>query len=251
MSPLKMLLIGLLTLAILLLWASALGAAPPQSPVRVLIVTGVDHPAHDWRATAPVLRGLLESGDAISARIVEDPEILATDLIFQYDVLCLHFRNETPLAREAEARVHLARFLDQGKGLVLVHFASGAFPDWKEYVTIAGRVWDGKNTHDPRGPFAVRIVNPEHPITRGLSDFTTDDELYIGLAGDVPITPLAVARSRVTGRDHPMAFSLEVGPGRVFHATFGHDARALETPAVRTLLRQGTLWAAGRPAPAS
>ena len=37
---------------------------------------------------------------------------------------------------------------------------------------------------------------------------------------------LATAHSKVTGKDHPMAFVFEYGKGRVFHTPLGHDVRA-------------------------
>lgn len=212
----------------------------------VLVVTGVDHPAHDWKTSAPALREVLERDRRCTVKVVEDPEVLATDLLFDYDLVVLHFRNDKPLRREKQARANLARFVRDGKGLVVLHFACGAFGDWPEFVTLAGRVWDTKNTHDPRGPFTVRLVRTDHPITRGLSDLTTDDELYTGLTGTTPIDLLAVAKSRVTGKEQPMAFTLTYGRGRVFHTPLGHDARAIRTPAVAELLRRGAAWAAGR-----
>jgi type 1 glutamine amidotransferase len=214
--------------------------------IHVLVVTGVDHPAHDWKTTAPAVRTLLERDKRFVVRIVEDPEVLATDVIFDYDVVLLHFRNDKPLKREKQARANLVRFVEGGRGLVLLHFACGAFGDWPGFRDLAGQVWDGKNTHDPRGPFTVRVVKPDHPVTRGLRDFTADDELYIGLEGEAPVEVLATARSRVTGKDHPRAFVLRHGRGRVFHTPLGHDVRALEVPGTAELIRRGCAWAAGR-----
>jgi type 1 glutamine amidotransferase len=218
----------------------------PPTPVRVLLVTGVDHPAHHWKETAPALRGLLEKDGLCTVRIVEDPEVLGTGLVFDYDVVLLHFRNEKPLARENEARANLARLVKEGRGLVLIHFACGAFGDWPEFGELAGMIWDGKNTHDPYGPFVVHIADPRQPITRGLSDFGTEDELYIGLDQRRPVDVLAVARSKVTGRDHPMAFAFISGKGRVFHTPLGHDVKALQMPGAADLIRRGCQWAAGR-----
>jgi type 1 glutamine amidotransferase len=225
-----------------------LAAGPPGEPaaVKILLVTGVDHPAHHWKETAPALRELIEKDGRCVVRIVEDPNVLGTDLVFDHDVILLHFRNETPLAREEAARANLARLLREGRGLVLVHFACGAFGDWPGFGEIAGMVWDGKNTHDPRGPFSVRMTASAHPVTRGTRDFDTDDELYIGLSQRRPVELMATARSKVTGRDHPMAFAHEVGRGRVFHSPLGHDVRALRMPGTAELIRRGCLWAAGR-----
>ncbi|MDR3620563.1 MAG: ThuA domain-containing protein [Paludisphaera borealis] len=218
----------------------------PKAPVKVLLVTGVDHPAHEWKKSAPALRDVLEDGGRCAVRIVEDPEVLGTDVVFDYDVVVIHFRNDKPLARDRQARANLTKLADQGRGLVLIHFACGAFGGSADYEELAGMVWDGKNTHDPRGAFTVHVVDAGHPITAGLGDFTTDDELYIGLEERRPVHVLASARSKVTGRDHPMAFTVEHGPGRVFHSALGHDARALQVPAAAELIRRGTLWTAGR-----
>lgn len=218
-------------------------AAPPDSP-KALIITGVDHPAHDWKATGPVVRDLLRTA-GFEPRLVEDPEVLGTDLIFDYDLLVLHFRNEQPLARNAQAQANLSRFVkDEGRGLVLIHFACGAFPDWPGFGELAGMVWDTVNTHDPRGPFDVRVVAPSHPVTAGLADFPTDDELYIGLKPcRDDLETLAVARSKVTARDHPMAFTFACGKGRVFQTPLGHDVKALTMPGASDLIVRGCRWA--------
>jgi uncharacterized protein len=229
-----------------LLFALLVAAAPAETPVRALIVTGVDHPAHDWVKTAPAVRSILEKGGRVSARIVEDPEFLASDAVFDYDVIVLHFRNDKPLKHDAQARSNLKAFTDRGGGLVAIHFACGAFPGWSDYGKIVGRVWDTVNTHDPRGPFRVTVTDTSHPITRGCADFDTDDELYTGLTGDTPVTLLARAHGKTTNRDHPMAFTLTSGRGRVFHTPLGHDVKALTVPAVSDLIRKGCLWAAGR-----
>ena len=218
----------------------------PDAPVRALLVTGVDYEGHLWRETAPALRNVLERENRCEVRIVEDPDFLASPTVFNYDVVILHFKNYAPLKHETEARDNLVNLVKQGKGLVCIHFASGAFEDWPEFVNLAGRVWDRKTGHDPFGPFTVHIVQPEHPITRNMPDFQAFDELYTCLVGDPSIEVLATARSKLTGEDHPMAFVLHYGSGRVFHTPLGHDVRSIETPGVAELLRRGCDWAAGR-----
>ncbi len=217
----------------------------PQTPVRVLVVTGVD-PAHNWRASTPALRAALEQGGRIEARVIEDPEFLASPALFQYDVVLLHFMNDKPLRHAQQVHDNLARFVREGKGLVVFHFACGAFEGWEEFANLAGRIWDRKRTHDPRGRFTVKIVDRQHPITRGLQDFEADDELYFCLVGDRPVQLLAVARSKVTNQDEPMALAFHYGKGRVFNTPLGHDAKAIAMPGVAELIRRGCLWAAGR-----
>ena len=227
--------------------ASASKGEAAEKPVRVLLVTGVDYVGHHWKETAPALRRVLEQDKQLDVRIVDDPAFLATPVIFDYDVLFLHFKNYDPIPRETEVRKNLCHFVEQGKGLVLFHFACGAFEDWPEFEKLAGRVWDKKKRgHDPHGVFTVEITAPQHPIAREMTSFEVVDELYTCLGGTQPIEVLATARSKVDGQEYPMAFVFSYGKGRVFHTLLGHDARAVDTPGVGSLLRRACLWTAGK-----
>ena len=221
-------------------------AADKQGTARVLLLTGIDYPGHLWKETAPALAAQLRMDKRLQVEIVETPEFLADPRLQGFDVVVFHWMNwEKPSPGEA-ARENFRKFVEGGNGLVLVHFACGAFQDWPEFRKIAGRVYDPKlPPHDPRGSYAVQITDPQHPITAGLKDFEADDELYTCLAGDAAIRILATSKSKITGKDEPMAFVLEYGKGRVFHSPLGHDVKALTLPGVAELFRRGTAWAAG------
>ena len=240
-----------LMLTLLTVPTAVVAADDAAAPVRVLIVTGVDYKGHLWKTTAPAVREVLEHKGLMEARVVEDHEFLASDVIFDYDVILMHFKNYDPTKRAEAVQKNLKKFVGDGGGLVLYHFALGAFEPWPEFVELAGRTWDqSKRGHDPRGPFTVNIVDREHPITSGMEDFETEDELYTCLGGEVPIHVLATATSKVDKKEYPMAFVLDYGEGRVFHTPLGHDVRAVTMPGPAELLRRGCLWAAGRDVPA-
>ncbi len=225
---------------------------PPPEGTRVLIVTGIDYPGHPWKQTAPALQKLLEADPRLKVRIAEDPNSLASPLLKQWDVVILHFMDwETPGPGPA-ARENLRQFVAGGKGLMLTHFACGAWDnnEWPEFKSLAGRVWFGANggrQHDPHGKFTVEIADAEHPVTKGLAPFETLDELYTCLTGEASIRVLAQAKSKVDGKHYPMAFVLDYGQGRVFHTVLGHDARAYAASGVGELLRRGCAWVAGKP----
>jgi type 1 glutamine amidotransferase len=184
----------------------------------------------------------------MAVRVVEEPKFLAARELDDYDVIVLHFMDWEQPDPGPEARANLKRAVAGGKGLFLVHFACGAFQEWPEFRDLAGRVWDPKlRGHDPHGKFRVDITDVEHPITQGMQPFETVDELYTCLAGDRPIKLLATARSKVDGKDYPMAFVFEYGKGRVFHSPLGHDVQALDNPKVGDLFRRGCAWAGGLP----
>jgi len=222
--------------------------APATQPAgaKVLILTGMEHPAHRWQLTSPLLAKTIGQDPRLHVTICKDPAFLASPKLFDYDTIVLNYMNwKCPDPGDA-ARANLQKFVSDGRGLVLVHFACGAFQEWPEFKDIAGRVWDPKRRgHDPRGPFHVDIVSGDHPITRGMTGFEADDELYTCLTGDHIIEVLAEARSSVDGQVYPMAFVNRYGEGRVFECTLGHDTRALCIPEVGELYRRAAAWTAG------
>lgn len=218
-------------------------------PVKAVVITGIDsYPGHVWKETSAEIKKILEADKNMQVTLVTEPNFLADDKLFGYDVAVFDFRNADPLSRDESVyekdQTNLLKFLEQGKGLVVVHWASGAFAFWPEFVNVVGRAQ--QNHHDKRGPFTVRIIAKDNPITRGISDFTTDDELYYDFRiGNRPVTVLAVAHANTIDLDSPMAMTVQYGNGRVFNTPMGHDVKALQTPEVRELIRRGTAWAAG------
>jgi type 1 glutamine amidotransferase len=224
-----------------------LGRERNEARKRVLIVTGDDWTGHLWRETGPEIAGILREDARLEVSITESPFILGSPLLDQYDAVVLHFKNYTERLPLNEAVWSgLERYVESGKGLVLVHFGCGAFQEWEGYVRLCGRVWDPeKRGHDPYGPFEVRVVNAGHPITSGMASFDTADELYTCLVGTPPIDVLFDATSKVDGTIHPMGFVVPESSGSVFHCTLGHDVPSLQHPGTRDLYRRAVAWAAG------
>jgi type 1 glutamine amidotransferase len=214
---------------------------------RVLIVTGDDYPGHLWRETAPEFAAILREDPRLEVSICEAPAVYGSPLLDHYDATFLHFKNyaaRLPLGQAVWDG--LARHVASGRGLVVAHFGCGAFQEWDGFVDIAGRIWDpALRAHDPYGPFTVRVADPGHPVTDGMNDFETRDELYTCLAGETPIRVLCEATSVVDGKDYPMAFQVEETGGRVIHCILGHDVAALSAPGTRAFYRRACAWAAG------
>ena len=222
--------------------------------VKTLIVTGNDHPAHDWRTKSGVLIPLLEQDPRLSVEVTENPEELASLKSRGYGLVVLNYANYGGPGLSDAAKTGFTNYLAAGGGLSVIHFANGAFhfslqnaaqSDWPLYRQIVRRVWDhtgNKSGHDSYAPFHVNLTGVAHSITRGLSDFDTTDELYHDQVGDLPIEPLVTARSKQTGREEPLAWAYEFTQARVFQTVLGHDAKSLQSAAA--LIRRGSVWAA-------
>ncbi len=218
-------------------------AEPPRK--RVVIVTGDEYPAHLWRQTAPELAKILSADSRLEVSVVECGMFLASPLLDQFDGVLLNFKEQGGPNLPVSAWQNLQRFTEQGRGLVLFHFACGAAQHWAGYEALVARVWDPKlRGHDPYGPFTVRTVDT-HPVTKGLGVIQTTDELYTCLRGDRAVEVIASATSKVDRKDYPMGIIHLPGKGRVFNCTLGHDLKAMESNGVREMYRRGVAWSVG------
>jgi type 1 glutamine amidotransferase len=227
------------------LWLLRRTATAPAK--RVVILTGDDFPGHLWRESGPEYAKLLRSDPRLEVTISESPALLGFAALASYDAVFLDFKNyDNRLPTAAPLWRNFEQYIQNGGGLVISHFGCGALQEWNGFVKVAGRVWDPqKRGHDPYGEFLVRILQTGHPVTKGIPDFTTTDELYTCFGGDTKIDVLAEATSNVDQSIQPMAFVLTPGKGRVFNSPLGHNLGALKAQGVRDLYLKATLWAAG------
>lgn len=221
-------------------------AAEAPAKINVLIVTGDDVGAHPWHEVSQAIRETLLAAGKFNVKVSEDPGILeSAGTLKSYDVVFLHLYNDKSPTLSDLAKQNLLAYVKGGKGLCVSHLSSASFKEWGEFKQLCGRNWVmGKSGHGPRGVFKANIADKDHPITKGLEDFETDDELYAKLEGDTPIHALVTAESDWSKAVEPLVFTLEYGQGRVFHETFGHDGKAIKTPNVSKLIQRGTEWAA-------
>jgi len=256
----------LLTLGWLGLTATSARAddAPTPPPVKVLIITGDIYPAHKWEATAPAIAQVLGKGNRIESTITATPARDLTDEnLAKYDVLFLHYFDYTKPATnpdttwtDANKAAFLKAVRDGGKGLVLLHHASGAFtkPNWVEFEQAVGG-WRTQGFHGPAHEFAVKKTPAaqSHPIGIGApAEFPhLTDELYQNSKLPPETVVLATAYSdpskpRGTGKDEAIMWASPFGKGRVFEDLLGHDVAAIADPGAATWLRRGVLWAANK-----
>jgi type 1 glutamine amidotransferase len=225
-------------------FAGAAAAQENQEKIKVLIVTGFDAGAHKWRDTTQQTTAILEGAGKFDVKVSEDVGIFESSSLDNYDVVVLNYGFWSQPEPSDEAKEAILNYVKSGKGLVSLHFSCSSFQEWDEYRELLGRVWvKGTGGHGPRGQFSVKIDKPDHPVTTGLSEFTTDDELYAKLSGDAEIEVLASAYSDWSKKVEPIVFVKPYGKGRVVHNVLGHDTRARENPVFQTLLIRGVEWA--------
>lgn len=228
---------------------SGAAAQETERPIRILLTYG----GHGFQV-APFFAMFdgLEGVEYTRAQLPESADLLRPGLQEQYDAIVMYdmVRDFTPQQREA-----FVALLNEGIGLVSLHHNIGAHGDWDEFPRIIGARFffredtiDGQtyppSTWSQGERIGVTVVDPDHPITRGVEDFEIVDETYGGFY-------TAPGRHVLLKTDHPknepdIAWTLRYGNSPVFFLMLGHDRLAWENPAYRRLLAQGIRWAAGR-----
>ena len=226
-----------------------LGRPKPEGTAkkRVLVVTGEDYPGHPWPETSRAFVEVMRADDRMETYVCESPAMVGSSRLPAFDAVVVHFKNYAEnIPMGAVEGERLRRYAESGRGVVLTHFACGAFQEWPDFVQTAGRVWNPAfRAHDPHGEFTVRVRDAGHPVVQGMKDFQTTDELYTCLDGTTPIHVLCDAVSKVDGKEYPIAFTVDTPGLRVFHSVLGHNGAAYAPPEVGALFRSGTAWACG------
>ncbi|HEY2013348.1 MAG TPA: ThuA domain-containing protein [Bryobacteraceae bacterium] len=246
----------------LLLGASVASAQAPAPKIQALIITGQN--GHDWRATTPVLRNLLERSGKFEVRVMEEFRGAGTETLAPYDIVILnYYESRKPELRWGErAENALLNYVRGGKGLVIYHFSAAAFDGWTEFEKMCGGNWRPNNGHhSARHDFTIKIKDTDHPITRGLQPSypQPNDELYANLKwqpeGSYHVLATAWDDHSLykpnekqpvsgPGLDQPMLWTVNYGKGRVFVTALGHDPDAMKSDVFTTTLIRGTEWAA-------
>ena len=234
-----------LVLLVLFIMPVAENAKANGEKIKVLVVTGFDVGSHQWQESTKLVEAILEETGPFDVTISIDKEVFASPSLSDYGVVVLSygFWNEADPSEQAKAG--LLNYVKSGGNVVALHFACSSFQDWEEYGVLLGRAWKKDvGGHGPYGEFAVNIKDTEHPITKGLEDFKTEDELYAKLSGDEEIEVLASAYSDWSTKVEPIVFVKRYGQGRVVHNVLGHGLDSKQNTSYQKLLCRGVEWAA-------
>jgi putative heme-binding domain-containing protein len=144
-----------------------------------------------------------------------------------------------------ERLAQMDAFLARGGGVALIHSAVIADKDPEVLAERIGLSAHPKRTGYRHMPFELRLVDRQHPITRGLPErIDLLDEPYWPLIGDTNSVHV-LASARVDGATRPLIWTQEKGKGRIFASVPGHYTWTLNDPLFRLVLLRGIAWAAG------
>lgn len=132
----------------------------------------------------------------------------------------------------------IVRFVHAGGAFLNLHNSMGLYPPSGGYLELVGGRYIG---HGPLERFRVEVVDPNHPITRGVSDFSIADEQHTPPYDKDKVHLLLENRSD-DGTVAAAGWAYEPGKGRLCHLANGHTREALQHPMYQRLLRNAVAW---------
>jgi len=219
-----------------------------EKKLRLLIVTG----GHGFEeAKFFKMFDDLKGVEYKKASYPQAAEMLKPGLEKECDVIVMYDMVKSITPEQQKAFVEL---LNNGIGLVLLHHNLAAHADWPEFLKIRGGKFffkpetvDGKeykSTYAENQEVKVTVADKDHPITKGLQDFTIHDEIY----GNCYVSPSVhvLLKTDHSNSCPDLAWVHNYGKSRVFYLMSGHDSKAWENPNFAGILLRGICWSAGK-----
>jgi type 1 glutamine amidotransferase len=215
----------------------------PQKSPKVLLITG----GHGFDKSS--FYQMIFSLKDMEIDTISQPKAnqsLLSDTIGQYDVIVFYDMWQEISNDEKEAYVELTK---KGTGLVFLHHSLVSYQTWPWFSQLRGGKYYERGYNYVPERFSgykhdivmdVKINDPTHPVTKGLSDFRIHDEGYfnIGIGGNV--TPLL-------STSHPncaplVGWANELNNSKIVYILLGHDNNAWSNDNFRKLLRNAIIW---------
>jgi type 1 glutamine amidotransferase len=245
--------------------------------LKALIIDGQNnHPV--WPKTSQMMKHYLDETGLFDVQIATTaPDGIDEDFQPRFKDYAVVVSNYNGQPWNEQASKSFVEYMRLGGGLVTVHAADNAFPEWPEFNVMIGLGgWGGRNqisgpyvyysddnkivrdqsdgnggSHGEQHEFTIVVRDSDHPITNGLPMewMHTKDELYDRLRGPgmgmkILATAFSHPKTGGSGRHEPILMAIEYHNGRIFHTTLGHEVYSQECVGFITTFQRGAEWAA-------
>ncbi len=230
-------------------------AASGPKPLKALLVCGGC--CHDYEKQSIILRDGIQARANVQIDIIraedkgtapEFPHYRRADWWKGYDIVihdeCAASVKDLPFVKNVlAAHQHIPA--------VNLHCAMHSFrtgtDDWFKFLGLQSA------SHGPQEPIAIRFVDPQHPITEVLSDWTTIKEELYNNVNIFDAHPLAIGKQTVKQKDgttkdveYVVAWTNEKAGAKSFSTTIGHNNDTVGDARYLDLVTRGLLWACGK-----
>lgn len=219
----------------------------PGKALRILLIVG-GH-AYDRENLHAMLR---DFPNAVFREISlpESQDMLKPGLSDQYDVLVFHDQSFFELTQEQKDNMEKL-FGAEGIPTIMLHHSLISHPEYPFFrelygaqyllkdTEIDGRVYKASSYLHPTD-VNIYIVDRDHPITRGISDFKLNDEVFKNVYYNPRVDVLA--RTDHPEGDPPTVWLWHYKKSPVFGMIQGDAGGAFNDPNYRKIFYQGALY---------
>jgi type 1 glutamine amidotransferase len=192
--------------------------------------------------------------DAIVMNNSSGPWITPTEADMAREAFKKHGSDKAKV--EQVLQMSLLDFVNNGGGVVCVHYAIAANAHWPEFRELFGGKFTGHPWNEEIG---VTVEEPNHPLVAafGGKDFRIADEIYeygppydrsnvrVLLSLDPARSNMGVKWINRKDNDFALAWVKSRGKGRVFNTTFGHRTELFWDPRVLAFYLGAVQFATG------
>jgi hypothetical protein len=214
-----------------------------QQPIRTAVVTG----GHSYEVDE--FRRLFRSLAGVDAYVqhLEDFASSSETERDAYDVVVFYFMPPGAPTDDGhpwyagKPRAALEHLGATTQGIVLLHHAILAYPDWPTWQKLAGIAKREFAFHHDQS-MTIQVADAEHPVTTGLTSWEMIDETYEMNEPDGDCRVLLTTTHPKSMRS--IAWTRTYGQSKVFSLVGGHDSQTWQNDLFRLVLARGILWAA-------
>lgn len=132
----------------------------------------------------------------------------------------------------------IEKFVQDGGSFLVLHNSTWNYPWQGGYRRAVGGYY---KDHPPFQKFDVHVVDSDHPITQGVSDYEIEDEQHF-LWFDYDRVHLFTKSQGKDGKESAAGFCHDYGKGRVVYLGHGHLLSSLQHPMAQKLMENAVKW---------
>ena len=195
----------------------------------------------------PEFQHLFEQLEGIKAYIqhIDDFASSAEDVRAYYDAILFYFMmrdnpKDNGAGFQGKPKAVLEQLGTNSQGIILLHHALLAYPDWSYWQELVGIEDRTLHHYKHDVEMTIKVVNPNHPITRGINNWKMTDETYDMQEPGAAVE--ALLELDLPQSMHTIAWAHTFKQSRVFCLQPGHDAKAWQNVSFQRVLTRGIRW---------
>ncbi|MFZ1289885.1 MAG: ThuA domain-containing protein [Melioribacteraceae bacterium] len=212
---------------------------------KILIITA----GHEFE---PSFYKIFDSFEDIQYDTISQPkfnERIKDNITDKYNALIFYDMWQEINQAEKKAFIEM---INRGKGIVFLHHSLVSYQHWDEFEKIIGGKYIEKDFYDDPNiqgstyiediPMEIKVVDKNHPVTRGVNDFSINDEGYQNIKMSPGIHPLlSVSHPNCTAI---IGWTNSYGKSNIVYILLGHGYQAYENENYRKLIYNSINWVA-------